>query len=269
MDCSEAYERLNDLNRGRLERSLAEAVRAHVATCVSCAEALRLDAELRARIRAEVPRHTAPPALRARIQALLIEAAPAPPAPRRLARWRDWLFDRPWIAGSLAGAVAIVLLAWAGSLWLARDPVTLLAAQAIDEHSEYRKEAMARPAADPPAVVRDLTLQVKYPLAPIFPGDSQVQLVSGAVSDLSGRRAATLVYRDRANRYTTLFLMPEGGITIPAEDRMPIETFKPYHREVSGRQLLLWKQGSLACLIVSDLDKAGTAAMFLKIRKAA
>ncbi len=269
MDCSEAHEHLNDLNRGRLDPGLAEAVRAHVATCVSCADALRLDAELRARIRAEVPRYTAPPALRARIQVLLSEPVPAPAAPMGLARWREWLFGRPWIVGGLAGAVAIVLLAWAGSLWLARDPVALLAAQAIDEHAEYRKEAMIRPAGDPAAVVRELARQVKYRLEPIFAGDSQVHLVSGSVSDLSGRRAATLVYRDRTNRYTTLFLMPETGIAIPAEDRMLIESFKPYHREVSGHQLLLWKQGSLACLIVSDLDKAGTAAMFLKIRKAA
>jgi hypothetical protein len=49
---------------------------------------------------------------------------------------------------------------------------------------------------------------------------------------------------------------------------MPIETFKPYHRVVSGRQLLFWKQGSLACLLVSDLDQAGLASMFLKVRKA-
>ena len=269
MDCSEACQHLNDLNRERLEAGLAEAVRAHVAGCPSCADALRLDAELRARIRAETPRYAAPPALRARIQALLSEAALAPPAPIRRAGWREWLGGRPWTVGSLAGALAIVLLAWTGSLWLAKDPVALLATRAIDEHVEYVKETMARPAADPLAVLRELKRQVDYAFEPVFHGDSQVELVAGMVSDLPGRRAATFVYRDRAKRYATLYLMPEAGIAIPAEGRMPIENFKPYHREVSGRHLLLWKQGSLACLIVSDFDKAGTAAMFLKIRKAA
>ena len=269
MDCSETCQHLNNLNRGRLEGGLAEAVHAHVAGCPSCADALRLDAELRARICAEVPRHTAPPALRARIQALLTETALASPAPVRRAGWRDWLVGRPWTVGSFAGAPAIVLLAWTGSLWFARDPVALLATRAIDEHAEYVKETMARPAADPLAVLRELKRQVDYAFEPVFRGDSQVELVTGMVSDLPGRRAATFVYRDRAKRYATLYLMPDAGIAIPAEGRMPIESFKPHHREVSGHQLLLWKQGSLACLMVSDLDKAGTAAIFLKIRKAA
>jgi hypothetical protein len=63
--------------------------------------------------------------------------------------------------------------------------------------------------------------------------------------------------------------MPEGGIVIPDGGRMPIETFKPYHTEAKGHQLLLWKQRNLACLLVSDLDQAGIASMFLKVRKTA
>jgi anti-sigma factor (TIGR02949 family) len=268
MDCSEVREHLGDLNRGRLEAGMAEALRAHVAGCAICAEALRIDAEIRALIRAQVPKHTAPPELRARIQALLAAPAPTQVAPTRSARWRAWLFGRRWTVGSLAGAMAVVLLVWAGSLWMIEDPVSRMASSAVGEHVEYVKETMNRPAADPPAVVRDLKGQVDYSFEPIFPGDSRVQLVAGKVSDLSGKRAAAFVYRDEAGRYTTLFLMPEAGIVIPAEGRMPIETFKPYHRVVSGRQLLLWKQGKLACLLVSDLDQAGSSAMFLKIRKA-
>lgn len=268
MDCAAAQEHLNDLNREQLEPGLAKAVRAHVAACASCADALRLDAELRARIRAEALRYAAPPTLRARIRALLVDAAAAPPAQTRLAGWRSWLLARRWTVGSLAGAVAIVLLAWAGSLWLARDPVSLLAVRAVGEHTEYVKETMARPAADPLAVVHELKRQVEYSFEPVFAGDTHLQLVAGMVSDLSGRRAATFIYRDRANRYATLYLMPEAGIVIPREGRMSIENYTPHRRTVSGRQLLLWKQRGLACLIVSDLDEAGTAAMFLKIRKA-
>jgi hypothetical protein len=63
--------------------------------------------------------------------------------------------------------------------------------------------------------------------------------------------------------------MPGAEATIPAEDRVPIETFKPHHRVASGKQVLYWKQHDLACLMVSDLDEPATAAMFLKIRKAA
>jgi hypothetical protein len=116
--------------------------------------------------------------------------------------------------------------------------------------------------------MRDLAGKIEYAFEPVFPGDAQQQLVAGKVSDLPGKRAATFVYRDGSGRYTTLFLLPEAGVDIPTEGRMPIKTFKPYHRVVSGRQLLLWKQGRLAYLLVSDLDQAGSASMFLKIRKA-
>jgi hypothetical protein len=89
------------------------------------------------------------------------------------------------------------------------------------------------------------------------------------MADLPGKRAATLVYRDTAGRYTTLYLMPGTGTVIPDGGRMQIESFKPYHRVASGHQVLLWKQKELACLIVSDVDESELAAMFLKIRKAA
>jgi len=267
MDCSEAREHLSDLNRDRLPAGTAEAVRVHVGACASCAEALRVDAEVRALVRSEAPRYAAPHALRTHIQSLLVESATAQPTPRRFSGWRPWLFAHRWIAGSLAGAAVAVLVVWAGSLRMARDPMSMLATSAVDEHMEYVKETMTHPAADPLAVVRELKARVNYPFEPIFPGDSQEQLITGKVSDLSGKRAATFVYRDGAGRYTTLFLMPEAGIVVPAKGRIPIETFNPYHRVVSGRQFLLWKQGNLACVLVSDLDAAGLASVFLKIRK--
>lgn len=281
MDCSEAREHLFDLGRGRLEIALAEAVRAHVSQCPGCGAALEVETRIRALVQAQASRYTAPPELRRRIQALLVESAAstAPQASvthdadsgaRRTGgtRWRDWLRGHPWTVGSLAGAVAALVLVWAGSLWMARDSISLLAARAVAEHAEYVKATMTHPAADPATVVGEVRRQVDFAIGPVFPGDSQVQMVTGRASDLPGKRAATFIYRDGSGRYTTFFLMPEAGTDIPAEGRMSIETFTPYHRVISGRQLLLWKQRGLACLLVSDLDEAGMAQMFLKIRQA-
>ncbi len=268
MDCSEARDQFGDLNRGRLPASTAGAVRAHVEACAACAEALQVDAAVRARVRLEAPRYTAPPALRERIRTLLADSAPSRTAATRPGGWRTWLTGLRWSVGSLAGATVVVLLLGVGLLWMATDPVSALLDSAVDEHAEYMKETMTRPAADPAAVMRELKGKVDYVFEPVFPGDAQQQLVAGTVSDLRGTRAATFVYRDGSGRYTTLFVLPEAGVDIPAEGRIPIETFKPYHRVVSGRQLLLWKQGRLAYLLVSELDQAGSASMFLKIRKA-
>jgi hypothetical protein len=165
--------------------------------------------------------------------------------------------------------MAVLLLVWAGSLWLTRDPVAGLATRAAAEHAEYVKEMMSRSAADPGRLFRELQSQIDFPFEPVFRGDPQVQLVAAMVSELPGRRAATFVYRDRAGRYTTLFLMPGAGVVVPEGDRMPIETFKPHFRTASGRNLLLWKHRDLAWLLVSDLDKTELPAMYLKVRKAA
>jgi hypothetical protein len=264
MDCTEAREYFADLNRGQLGADVTAAVRAHVGQCASCRAALEADAELRSLIRAQAPRHTAPPALRARIEALI-----AQPRAAGGAGWWRWLRLHPWPAGALAGAVCVLLAV--GAWWVRQpgDPVSRMTAQAVAEHVEYVKEMMSRPASDPGPLFRELRSQVDFPFEPVFQGDPQVQLIAGKVRELSGRRAATFIYRDAAGRYTTLFLMPGAGIVVPEGDRMTIETFRPHFRTASGRSLILWKHRDLAWLLVSDLDKAEVPAMYLKVRKAA
>jgi anti-sigma factor (TIGR02949 family) len=263
MQCAEAKEHLSDLNRGRLEPQIDKAVRSHVEHCAECSADLQAEAEIRTLIRTQVKRFTTPPGLRTRIQANMAQAAP-----RGWSLWIDWLRGHVWATSGLAGAMAVLLLVWAGGLWLTRDPLSPIMTRAVVEHTEYAKEMMNRPVPDPQAVVGELRSQASFSFEPVFPGDSGVQLVGTLMSDLPGKRAATLVYRDTAGRYTTLFLMPGAGTVIPDGGRMQIESFKPYHRVASGHQVLLWKQKDLACLIVSDLDQPGLAAMFLKIRKA-
>jgi anti-sigma factor (TIGR02949 family) len=263
MECAEAREHLADLNRGQLGADLTQAVRGHVEQCASCRGALEADAEIRTLVRAQVPRYSAPPALRARIEGLIGR----PTRGERAAWWR-WLRLHPWPVGALAVAVC-VLVVWAGWVWLPGDPVSRMTAQAVAEHVEYTKEVKTRPVPDPVALLRELRPQVDFPFEPVFQGDPQVQLVAALVGELSGKRAATFIYRDMAGRYTTLFLMPGAGIVVPEGDRMAIETFKPHYRTASGHSLILWKHRDLAWLLVSDLDKTEMPAMYLKVRKAA
>lgn len=263
MRCAEAKEHLADLNRGRLEPETAKALRSHVEECTACAADLQTEAEIRALIQAQAPRYTAPPGLRARIEAHMTR-----PAARGWPVWLEWLRAHTWTASGLAGAVAAIVLVWAGSLWLARDPLSQMLAHAVMDHAQYVKEMMNRSAADPQSLIGELRSQAGFSFEPVFQGDPGVQLVGTQVIELSGKRAATLFYRDSAGRYTTLFLMPGTGTVMPDGGRMQIESFKPYHRVTSERQVLFWKQRDLACIIVTDLDQSGLASMFLKIRKA-
>jgi anti-sigma factor (TIGR02949 family) len=264
MECREVQDHLAELSRRRLPAECADAVRAHVDRCDGCRQALRVEQQLHAIVRARAPRYTAPPALRARIRSTLHEAE------RGTAHgWRSWIRLHPWAASVMAGALAVLALTWAGTAWFARDPASRLMARAVAEHVEYAREAMDRPAPDAPALVKRAESQSPFPLAPLFPGDADAPLISATASDLGGRPAMVLVYRNAPGRYTTLLLMPGADATIPAESRLAIETYKPHHRVISGKQVLYWKQRDLACLLVSDLDQSGVASMFLKVRKAA
>ena len=264
MDCREAREHLGDVDRGRLSPDLAEAVRAHAAGCAACATALRVEVALRTLIRERAPRHAAPPALRERVRTILREAdRPVSTG------WRAWLRTHPWTVRAVAGAATVVAIVWVGGVWLARDPVVRLVAQAVDEHVEYAREAMDRPVPDPGVLIARLRSRALFPLGPVFPGDAEAPLMSALSVDLRGKPAVALVYRNAPGRYTTLLLMPGADAAIPAEDRLAIETYKPHHRVTSGKQVLYWKQGDLACLMVSDLDQQGLSSMFLKVRKTA
>ncbi len=263
MECTEARDHLIDLVRGHLEAETAAAVRAHVARCPECAAALQTQTEVRSLIRAHLPRYAAPAALHARIRA----SADRPPSPG----WRAWwsgLRRHPWTSG-LVGAAAVVILVWGGLLWVQPDPTARLLQRAVAEHAEYTQETMHLPASDPQMVLGQLRAQAPFSLPGVFRGDSQVQLVAAHMDELSGTPVATVIYRDTAGHYTTLFLMPDQGKLIPEADRLSNQAFRPYHRVLSGRQVLLWKQPNLACIIVSDLDETGAAQRFLKIRTAA
>ena len=265
MDCQDVREHFEELLQGRLAADSAEAVQAHLAGCASCREALAVQRAVRAMIRSGAPRYTAPPELRARIAAHA--GAPAEGPGQALSAWWGWTRAPRWSLAALAGTLAALLAVWGPSLWTARDPVDRLVARGLAEYKEYARKAAPRPVPDVAALLESLRSQLNFPFEPVFTGDAQVHVVSAQVSDLSGRPAATLVYRDGAGRYSTLFLMPEMGIAIPEGGRMPIETFKPYHRVEGGKQVFLWKQRNLACLLVVDGNEADGAAIFLKVRK--
>ncbi len=269
MTCAEAQERLHDFTRGRLDARTAAAVQAHLEGCPTCTALVRTDRAMRAQVRAAAPQYPAPAALRARLEIALMTPQSAP-AKRvsRLPRWSSWMAGQRWAA--VAAVVVVLVLAWSGwSWWRSQDAAPPLLLMAVSEHTEYREQTMhAAPAADPQAIVGKVRTEVSYPLPPTFPGDAAVQLVKGAVTDLAGRRVVTLVYRDAQQRYSTLFLVPAAGVDIPAQGHIAIEIFTPFHQVRAGHQVFLWKQAGAACVLVSDLDSADSAALFLKIRKA-
>ena len=83
-----------------------------------------------------------------------------------------------------------------------------------------------------------------------------------------GEKGVAILYQDRTGGTSTLLVLPGRGLTIPARNRMPIETFQPYLARADEHNLLIWKQEGLTYSLVSAQDEATLARVFLKIRKA-
>ena len=192
MTCRDVREHLTDLSRGQLSAEVAANVRAHLVGCPACSQALRGEEQFRALVRGHAPRYTAPPALQARVRAALRDVERPP---RTV--WRDWVRHRPWLKGSLVGAMAAVAIVWAGGAWLARDPVARLVAAAVDEHVEYAQEAKHRPVPDAEELLRRVQSEAGFLLGPVFRGDAEAPLILAAVTEVRGKPGGGLGLPER------------------------------------------------------------------------
>ena len=109
MNCADASNLLSAYADGETNMLQGHWVRRHLQDCPSCATAYDDMLALRARLRAEAPRHSAPAELRARVVATLdaVRASVPPPSPARAPgeRWR-------WLSGGALAGCAATVLAW-------------------------------------------------------------------------------------------------------------------------------------------------------------
>ena len=91
MNCSDATMLISAYADGETDRQQTRSIRQHLAACPECAARHERMAELRNRVRSEVPRYSAPPGLRASVLASIDAARRSEPARVRVSdRWR-WL----------------------------------------------------------------------------------------------------------------------------------------------------------------------------------
>jgi anti-sigma factor RsiW len=107
MNCKRLEELLSAYADGEADALRTFAVERHVQGCGRCTASYRELAALRARIRTEVPRHVAPPALHARVRALTgaVQAAKIQPAAPTRDRWR-------WLTGGMVAGALASIVAW-------------------------------------------------------------------------------------------------------------------------------------------------------------
>jgi len=196
------------------------------------------DEELGRRLASDLPRHAAPAHLARAIRASIPARAP------RL----------PWLApavAALATALVLVLFFVPGLPRLVpADPTERLVRAVVSEHTRMLMWG-ARRGDIAPATLPELSRETGVALTRTFIGDDQLTLVAAEPIYVDRRRGIAIHYRDSDGHLVSYVAVP-ATVTIPDRDRVQVDRWKPALVRDSGFAAWLWRQGDVACLIVSD-----------------
>ena len=209
MNCNEAARLIAAYADGETGPLQSRSLRSHLRTCADCATQHEELRALRARIRAEVPRYSAPAGLRERVQATLEHVQPERSARVRStadARWR-WL-----LGGALAGCAATMFTWFIGSAVVAWRVNEDVAVEAVTSHvrATLANQMIQVASSNQHTVKPWLSARLDY--SPPVPDmqDAGFTLVGGRVDYLDRRPVATLVYRIR-DHMIDVYVRPESG----------------------------------------------------------
>jgi hypothetical protein len=217
------------------------------------------DEALGQRLASDLPRHGAPGRLR---QAVGVAARPRS-------------VYTPWLSGAFAAtATALVLLLFFLPL-LPRitpaDPVQRLVRAAVAEHTRTLMWGARRPDVIP-AALPWLTQESGIGLLRVFSGDERLTFLDAEPVYLEQRRGIALHYRDGDGHLLTYLVLPAPGLPVPDRSRVQVDRFRPALVHDSGFSAWLWKQGDLACLLISDMisetDLGHFREYFIRVRVA-
>ena len=257
MNCNDAASLIAAYVDGETGRRQARAIGNHLRGCRECAVKHEDLLALRAQLRAEVPRYSAPPALRARVLATLASAAaPTPPRRRFFDRWR-WtgdgvpaggasgshvygIVDRGrWLAGGALAGCAATVLAWVVGTtlidWRANEDI---AVEAVTSHvrATLGHQLIQVASSNQHTVKPWLSARLDYsPPVPDLKNEG-FELIGGRVDYVDRHPVATLVYRIRDHNID-VFVRPESAQAPPTALRT-VRGFNVAHATGSGMDWL-------------------------------
>jgi hypothetical protein len=199
------------------------------------------DDALGRRLAAELPRYTAP----ARLRVSIVETADRPRRP-------VWL--TPLItAAATALALALFMLPVLPRIAPA-DPVQQVVRAVVNEHSRALMWGARQPQILP-AGLPWLTQETGIDLRSAFAGDDRLSLVSAEPVYLTRQRGLAVHYRDVDGHLVSYVVLPaERTFAISERDRVSIAgRYRPMLARDSGFVMWVWKQGDVACFLVSDM----------------
>jgi len=207
------------------------------------------DEELGRRLAADLPRRAAP----AHLRRAILGATPA-----RTARL-------PWLAPAVSAfaAAMLVILFFVPALprLVPADPTERLVRAVVSEHTRTLMWG-ARRGDVVPAAFTDLARETGMSLTRAFAGDDQLTLVAADPVYVDRRRGIALHYRDAEGHLVSYIAVPAPRVVVPDGARVQIDRYRPALLRDNGFATWLWRQGDVACLIVSDRVSEAEMATF-------
>jgi anti-sigma factor RsiW len=233
MNCEDASVLVHALADGELDAGHAREVEAHAASCRTCAAELAAAREMKRLLAMAELQFTPPASLRARIEGAIPK--PQPAADRRAL-----------LKGFALGSVMTALAASGIGFVVLRDARgDRLAGEAISAHlRSLQGEHLTDVLSGDQHTVKPW-FNGKIDLAPPVPHLTAqgFTLIGGRLDFLDGKPVAALVYRRRAH-VINVFVAQGLGSAANA----------PQLQVVQGFNVLRWRDGGLALIVVSDLN---------------
>lgn len=263
MECEGFRQELGEWRRGDLPPDRAQALERHLSACPECKRWEHEDRAVSRLLAERLPRYAAAPHLRRQIR----QAAGAP------ARYSGW-----WAAASAAVATAMLMVVLVlGDLIPALprhappDPLQPLVRAVLSEHTRNLLWGEPHPETVPAALPR-LIEETRIELSRVFMGDDEVRLVGVQPVVIENRWGLAFYYRDQEDHTITYLLLAGQGVSVPDRNRVQVDRFRPMLSRVDGFSVFIWKQGGVACFLISDLvsesDLTRFRQYFLRIRSA-
>jgi anti-sigma factor RsiW len=262
--CEDIRERLTLYLDNELQGAERATVEAHLAECESCAAILARELNFLNTIRECGPLHTASPALREKVEAILNErqVSPAPRAakPKPLAS--------RWIVAIAAGLLVLLLPAL---LWrLVKQPETPATRQpsnfalmAAETHLRHMRGQLplemesARPQDISSWFANKVDFSVKLPNYQESSGQEKLYTLEGArLVGYEKDYAAYVAYRMKDRPISLvitsdLVARPSGGEQIASKG------LRFHYNAIDGLKVITWSDRGLTYALVSDLDERG------------
>jgi hypothetical protein len=200
------------------------------------------DEALGRRLAGELPRYAAP----ARLRVSIVDAAD------RRSRRPAWLM--PLItAAATAMALVLFMLPVLPRIQPA-DPVQQMVRAVVNEHSRALMWGARQPQVIPTALPW-LAQESGIGLSRAFAGDDHLSFVNAEPVYLTRQRGLALHYRDGDGHLVTYVVLPaDRTFTMNERERVPIAgRWRPMLKRDSGFVTWVWRQGEVACFLVSDM----------------